>query len=297
MTVVLAWLFSSISSPVTYGSFFSENTIEEIQAKLKRLPEQGRHKTKAILYTELGMRFYRQGRYPEAVQAFDNALINKTTKAMRRQIYVYLGKSHQSMSRLDKAIQAYEQAVQLDRKDWRWHRDLGLLYAKTQLYRKAIDSFETALKLDRKEEASLYFELGRVWRQMGLYKKGEPHLKKALAKGHERGLVYRELSYLFEGQGRLEEAKQSWATVLEPNASTEDVARLIYLSVLAGDKSTASAGYRQLKAMNPGKDTLQFYDNLVESQTVSTDQILSLDFASAPLRILIDSYFHEDIPQ
>jgi len=101
------------------------DSVEEVQQKISQLSKTGRSRKKAVLYSELGTLLYKEGRMREAAEAYEVALQYKTSRSLRRFIYVYLGKSYESHGRLDKGIAAYEEALALDPKDWRRHRDLG----------------------------------------------------------------------------------------------------------------------------------------------------------------------------
>lgn len=237
------------------------SSIDAVRAKLEKLSEQGSGRTKATLNSELGSLLYKEGRMKEAAQAFEAALQHDTTRKMRRYIYLYMGKSYESSSRIDKAIPAYELALRYDKKNWRRHRDLGLLYEQAELYRQALASYEVALKRNPKE-AGLFLAMGRTWRKLGLYSEAEPWLRQAENAGHRVDQVQEELSLLYEGQGRFGEAATECSKNVSADSTIEKKARLVYLAALAGDSALIKQG--KLLLAGAPRETILFYENLVE---------------------------------
>jgi len=242
--------------------FPKKRTVEQLEEKIAGLPEEGRLKTKATLYSRLGTLLYKEGKFKKAAEAFEVSLTYKTSRTMRKHIYLYLGKSYESYARLDKAISAYEMAAKYDKRNWRRHRDLAVLLEKVKLYHKAIDSYETALSRTRKKP-HLHFQLGRTWGKRGIYSKAEEHLLRAKELGQKDQPLYRELSRIYEGQGRFTDAVLAFEKVLGDGSPPKDWAKIIYLSILAGKKTFANQGMDQLRKMQLSEGTLQFYESLV----------------------------------
>lgn len=225
----------------------------------------------------------------EAAEAFEKSLEYRTTKALRRHIYVYLGKSYESYGRLDKAISAYEQAVAHDRRNARRYRDLAGLYARTKLYRKAVTTYEDGLRRDPHDSVAL-FGLGQSWRKIGLYAVAEPILKRAAKEGHDHLQVQRELSMLYEGEGRYAEAAEAWVKGLGNGAAPEaDLARWVYLAGIAGNSPLVNLGIARMKALEASPATIQLYENLVELLRSDPATMLSLQAAGPGIRSIVES--------
>src|SRR5205823_5697900 len=152
-----------------------------------------------------GDRYYESGQMNEAAAAYESALENKTTRAMRRHLFLYLGKAYESSGRPDKSLEPYRQAVEYDSKNWRRYRDLGRVYGDVKLFDEAIASFKSAMAL-KPNESSLLFDRGAVYRNAGFYGYAETDLKKALESGHDAEAVNREFSFVYEGMGRYADA-------------------------------------------------------------------------------------------
>lgn len=176
--LVLATILLGVWPSTSLAALFPKHrSLEEVQAKISRLPTGVRSRTRGILTSDLGTLLYRKGDYAEASKAFEESLLNPTRRSLKRHIYRFLGKSYESSGRIDKAIDAYEQAVRYDKSNWRRYRDLGVLYEEMRLTNKAVEMYSQAIKLGPRE-ASLYWNRGRTRRKMSLYEKAEPDLKK-----------------------------------------------------------------------------------------------------------------------
>ena len=263
----------------------TSSSIEELRERIAALPAERISKKKAILQAQLGTLLYRDGEMQRASDALEAALENKTTGAMRRHIYLYLGKSYESSGRLDKAIDAYERAVEYDRKNWRRHRDLARLYEQAKLYRRAVSSYLEAMRRNS-GEPGVPFALGRTWRKIGLYEEAELYLLASADMGHDAPAVAAELSSILEGQGRFGEAAREWERAIGPDARVEEWARLVYLAALVGDKALIEKGMAGLRSAQPDAATLNFYENLVELLPSNPERTLSLQFAGPTVRAL-----------
>lgn len=288
MALVIAAVAATCAAigPVQAG-LFGERTKAEIEEKLRELGDEGKRKTRAGLHSDLATIFYREGSYPDAVAHFEQALGLDPSRPMKRHIYLYLGKSHESSGRLDKAIDAYEKAVDYDSKNWKRHRDLAWILERVRLHDRAIESYERAL-LREPRNASLHLALARNHRRMGLFSKAENHLADALGLQPASVPAYRELSFVYEGQGRFGEALLAWEkTLADDTTPAEDWARFVYLAVLADNRAFANQGMNRLREMNLPSGSFEFYESLVELAGLPFDARLAHLRSEAALRPLL----------
>lgn len=281
------FLLVALSAFPLNAALFSEPTVAELQQKIDRLPADSRSRSKAALYSEIGKKHYQAGRMPEAAAAFATALESNGSKAMKRHDYLYLGKSYESSGRADKAVDAYRQALAYDSRNWRRHRDLGLLYKRVRLTDEAITELQAALALEP-DEPTLHFDLGSVWREEGLYADAERALKRALALGHDKNRVNREMSFVLEGQGRFAEAAEFFEKTLGPSPSSPELARLIYLYALGHSSAAARAAVDRLRASGASTATVSFYDSLARLAAGGPENVLNLDGMDPSLRTLVE---------
>lgn len=245
-----------------HASFLSgPKTVEELQKKIDEIPPERNYRTRSVLLSELGTQLYKQARWDEAVEAFDSSLGYAPPTVLKKHIYLYMGKSYESAGRIDKAMSAYEQAVVFDRRNWRRHRDLARLYETANLRDKAISSYEKALKYNSREP-SVHFAVGRLYRMNSLLEKAEKNFVSALDHGYNQTNVFRELSLVFEAQGKFNEAAMASKETLKESSAPEEWARLVYLSLLARQPELANEGMAALKKKNVGAETIRFYEAL-----------------------------------
>lgn len=234
-----------------------------------------------------GMDFYKEGKFVEAARAFEKSLEEgSTTRAQRRQIYLYMGKSYEAFNRLDKAISAYENVISYDKNNWRYHRDVAALYEKVELYPKALIAYKRAIDLNSKEP-SLFLGLGRTWRKIGLYSYAEDELNKAAASPEIIPGVDEELSLVYEGQGRFLEAATACSKTGDKGP------RLIYLAALAQDPALIKEGRRRLGVSGLSKETTQAYENLVQLLSLPPMGILAGKTNNPTLQALLKAPFIE----
>ncbi len=268
------------------GILFSEDTLESVQQKLDALPAEGNRSKKALLQTSLGRLLYRQGRFEEAAVAYETALSYNPNRSLKREGYLYLGKSQESSGRPDKALEAYQQAAFYDRKNWRRHRDLAQIYESVLLYPDAVASYITAIKYNPKSP-QIYLSLGRTYRKMGLYQEAEVALKKSEGLDHDSAALFHEFSLVCEGSGRFEEAATRQRRALSPSSPIPDWGRLIYLAALAGDKTLANEGLSQIRKRETLPDTVSFYEELVDLIGRKPEARLNASLVDPTLRTLI----------
>ncbi len=232
--------------------------------------------------SEHALGLYKDGHYAAAAQEFDASLNGNLSNAQRRFIYLYMGKSYESAGRLDKAIAAYEMAVEYDRSNWRRHRDLAGLYEQVELYTKAINAYQAALRLNKKNEPSLFLALGRTWRKVGLYTYAEAELDEARHLRADAVETNRQLSLVYEGQGRYADA------LAASLRADDDPKRVVYLAALAGDATAAQQGLALMREKHVSSTTIQAYENLVQLASLSTSQALKKKIDGTSLQELLE---------
>ena len=157
-----------------------------------------------------------------------------------------------------------------------------------ELYDKAVVRYQRGLKFNAKGP-ELHFMLGRTYRKMGLSEKAERSLKTAISYGLDDVALERELSLVYEGEGRFKEAAQALINTLSASSALADWGRMIYLSSLASDSGFVEQGLTHLKKQHASKDTLNFYAELVQSIRSKPTRALLVDVSDPTLKSLIDS--------
>lgn len=272
----------------------TEQTIEQIQAKLQSLSSEKESQLRAQYLYDLGMIYYRSGKWVPAAESFEKALLCEPKKSLKRNLYLYLGKTYEAVPRLDKAIDAYEQAAFVDPKNWKRHRDLGLLYAQVQLYSKAVASFNTSIQLDS-SNASVYYNRGCALKNLGYYERAEKNLKKAKEMGFVSKDLNQQLSFVYEIQGRFQEAASMWMSSLSSDSGVSDWGRLVYLSSMGGNREWAQTGLNQMRLSKASQENIHFYQELIQYVLDRPTQTKPADVSDPTLKQLIESVVNKPI--
>ena len=115
----------------------------------------------------------------------------------------------------DEAIGWYRRAMELDPDYAVLHSDLACLYSQQGRQRVAIERLERAAAL-APEAAFIYYNMGRVWEQLGYYPESEAAYLLALALEAGDARVEAALGRLYLAQGRAEaEAHLTQALALD----------------------------------------------------------------------------------
>jgi tetratricopeptide (TPR) repeat protein len=271
--------------------FFSrEKSIQEIQREIDGLPKVGKEKTKARLYTDLGDVFYKNGQMMDAAQSYEEALKYRSRDNLKKHIYRYLGKCYESAAHYDKAISAYEKAVEFDRKNWRLHRDLARIYEMVKLNQKSLESYEKAIHLAPKKPYN-YFFAARIYRDEGLLKKAEDYFVKSLELGYKPESVFAELSLVFERAGRFGEAADALNETLFEGSKIKQWGRLIYLATLSDNEELMKKGMDQLYEKNASEDTIRFYEDIIRLGKMNPSELVEMKLQSESLQSAMDWVF------
>lgn len=136
---------------------------------------QGRRPSQPLPYIHvMGVAYYEQGAYYEAMQAFEQALAEDPGLA---DTHLYIGNIHARQNRHAAAIDAYEKAVDADGEFVEAYNNLGSMYANVDRTEDAMAAYRKALLLnDRFYDARtnlglLYAEAGRLEEAVDEYMK------------------------------------------------------------------------------------------------------------------------------
>ena len=143
-----------------------------------------------MAYSNLGTIYSRSFRYPEAVEAYQQALKHNDSDwlAWGNLGYVYSwmeGKETESREAFDRAIELAEAAKEQDPRDSYAHSDLALYYAKTGRAELALQHQETALVL-APDSGEIIAAAAEALEVLGQRDKAVGLAQKALAAGFER---------------------------------------------------------------------------------------------------------------
>lgn len=258
----------------------------EIEQKLAKIPEEETSRSKANLLANLGTLYFKEYRYADAVKSFEKALLQPCGRHLRQHIYRTMAKCFEALGQFDKNIEALQNAVIQDPKNWKRHRDLAGAYGRVQLYEKAAQAFDTALNLNSKE-ARLYFDAGQIYRHLLIYEKAAQYVERARILGKQGPEWDREMSLILEGQGRYKESVAHFRKTMGAVAPVADVARVLYLALMSSDTELARKMLDRLQKMPEAKASIGFYEEVLKSFADSPSQVLEKQFHNPTLKALV----------
>lgn len=287
MRILLMLVLAAMAQPTLAAFFSNEKSIETIQMDIATAESARRFKKLGTLYSDLGRAHYRRDQMALAAESYEKALLHHPGRALKKHIYLYMGKSYEGFN-LGKSRDAYEQAVVYDRKNWRRHRDLAFISEQLGLFENAVKAYEASIKYNPKS-SSIYIALGRTRRKMGLLKDAQRDLERAMDLGANSTQLTRELSLVLEGRGRFLEAAQLERAALTPSSSVSDWGRMVYLAALANDKKLANEGLVQIRNRDTSADNVSFYEELADVASRGPSSLATATLADPTLRSLVES--------
>lgn len=112
-----------------------------------------------VLYFKLGVYYFYQGKFYDAIKSFRKAVEIKSDLA---EAYHNIGVSYHKLDQLDKAIIEFQKAVEINENYVKGHYSLALAYYEKKEYDNTIAELKKVVELDPLN-AEAYFDLGIVY--------------------------------------------------------------------------------------------------------------------------------------
>jgi tetratricopeptide (TPR) repeat protein len=170
-----------------------------------------------------GIEFIRQGKLPEAIGQFEQALRIEPDYAVAHR---GLGVALASLNRMEEAIRQFEQAVRIQPDYAEAHNDLGVILGQAGRVQEAIGHLEEAVRIER-NYAEAHYNLGVALEQAGRLEDAIEHYEQALRIKPDFTEVYYNLGGVLERTGRVQDAIRQYEHVLRLNPNDADVQRIL----------------------------------------------------------------------
>jgi tetratricopeptide (TPR) repeat protein len=122
----------------------------------------------------------------------------------------------------DKAIENYDKAIELNRKDFVLYNNRGFAFYKKDDLKKAIEDFDKAIGLNREDHA-LYNNRAWVYFKQGDLDKAIEDLGKAIELDPKNPMLYNNRAFVYRKQGDLEKAKKDYDKAIELDPKQSDL--------------------------------------------------------------------------
>jgi Tfp pilus assembly protein PilF len=185
--------------------------------------------------------------------------------------HISLAMIYQKRGILDKAEEEYRKAIQIRPAFPAIHNDYGTILWKQGNYEKAEEEFKRTIELDPGEPAP-YVNLGKLYAETGKAELGIHEIESVIKiRPHERAFLA--LGELYEGQQRLEDAKQAYLKALDLNSKMADsFVHLGTLLIKTGEFKLAETFLRKGLSIDPESEALhQKLGIAYQSQSLLTE--------------------------
>lgn len=172
----------------------------------------------------LAMSYLQQGRSDKAAEAYETGIrLDKTSDVF----HVKLAKLHFAEGRYQDARTAYENAVRLNPSAGN-RFSLGQTYLQLEEYNRAETEFSQVQRLESGEPAG-YYGLGQTYAKLERYDEAILQFQEAIKKDDTFYSAHAELGYTYADMGRMDDAEAMVVELQEKNPELSDtLARYIY---------------------------------------------------------------------
>lgn len=167
--------------------------------------QEAGQETSSLISFLAGFIDFNNGNYQLAILGFDKALANLSTAPRlvdnRAEIYFYRANAYNKLGEPQRAIQDYDQAIQIDPKLAHAHNNRGFAYIGLGDYQHAIQDCDQAIQLDPKDTEA-YNNRGIAYINMGQFQRAIQDFDQAIQINPQDTAAYnsRGVTYVYLGQ-------------------------------------------------------------------------------------------------
>ena len=214
--------------------------IEAYEEALEKKP----HDPDLLFYQ--GRALIKIGGYHSAIQFFKKCLKIKPDYIAA---WLLLGNSYKVLAQFDEAIEAYEEAMELDQGSTKYRKyiaDVYLVMGKEALYRKgnpqeAIEYFDKTIRIIPKHSAA-WFAKGVAYKKLRAYRNATACFLRVVETDPQNGHAYYEMAQILEKTGNKDEAIRCYIETVRCDPShTDAMYKLGNLLMEGGDYKNAIA--------------------------------------------------------
>jgi Flp pilus assembly protein TadD len=199
-----------------------------------------------------GINKFQEKDYAGAAKDFQRAFRLSPYSDFAYEATKYSALAYQAGGETDKAIKAYEQAIQVNQTDDRLQLEMGNILFGQARYGEAIDAFEEAVRLY--DDPTNRFSLGQAYNKTGRYQDAENQFGKIIRRGGaESRNGYFGMGQAFRAQGKYDDAIEQFELAIRKdsdfNSAYEEMG---YTYVDAGKLDEAEKIEKRMEDVNAG---------------------------------------------
>ncbi len=164
-----------------------------------------------IAHNNLGVAYYKLGRYQEAIEAYKQAIRIKPDYA---DAHYNLGVACDKLSRWQDEIEAYKQAIKIKPNYAKAYYNLGISYEDLGRYPDAVEAYKQAIQI-KPDYAEAYINLGVTYCKLGRYQDATEACKKALTIKPNYAEAYINFGVIYYKLGRYQDAIEAYKQTIK----------------------------------------------------------------------------------
>ncbi len=203
-------------------------------------------------YRQIGMNCMAEGKYEDAVKAFQSALDQSLGKIGEREIDTCFHKAEAQYlnGELEEAIKTYTALIEYDEKNADAYFLRGCLYLKEGQWESAFEDFNTAT-VSNKKDYELYIQIAELLKADNRKEEAEKYLQKGLEISGKTAEDYVGRGRIYLLKSDCPNAKKELEQAIEKN-STEAALYLGQVYMLEGNSEKAGQFFEEYLANNEG---------------------------------------------
>ncbi|OGS44863.1 MAG: hypothetical protein A2539_03810 [Elusimicrobia bacterium RIFOXYD2_FULL_34_15] len=196
--------------------------------------------------------------------------IQSKSKKEKIKFYVSEGNEHLIRGEYSDAIDFYNKARELKKKNSNVLFLLGEAYRLADMKEEAINSYEKALEFGSKD-IRIYLGLGNIFKLKYLYNESEEFYDRALKDEENNITALRGLAEAYETEGRYQKSLLLYEKIYSVDSSHEMKFKIAFLNVLIGNYDKAEKYIGSL----PGSKILNGYINIKKNPNLALKEFTS----------------------
>jgi tetratricopeptide (TPR) repeat protein len=189
-----------------------------VQQDIRKVGAVALNAPNGAAYSRMALNFYRQGKIPEAIEAFKKAI---DANPQNDDAYLRLGILYKDQGRIVMAEEAFRKAIDINPHNDGAYDALGILYKDQGKISQAEEAFRKAIDINPRNDDA-YFRLGILYKSQSRFFEAVEALRQAIESNPRNDCAYCSLGYLYKDQGEFLKAVDLFRKAEEINPRNDD---------------------------------------------------------------------------